>query len=1160
MENLDIHRVKELFLAASDLPPNERAGFLDAQADLDVPHREWVEGQLFQLENGRARLAPRGIRPARPEEFAEVDEERDEIERYKLLELIGEGGCGRVWMADQLEPVRRRVAIKVIKLGMDSKQVIARFEAERQALAMMDHPHIARIFDGGLTGAGRPFFAMELVRGLPITEYCDQNRLGIRERLELMAKVCQAVQHAHLKGVIHRDLKPSNVLITLQDGEAVPKVIDFGIAKATTVELTQRTLFTEFHQLIGTPEYMAPEQASWGAMDIDTRADVYALGVLLYELLTGTRPFDAQSLIRAGFHELLRVIREDDPPKPSTRLTTQSAAAGVTAHQSARTLRQMSLLVRGDLDWIVMKALEKPRARRYETADALAADIRRHLNDEPVDASPPSTRYRLGKFLRRNRRQAAAAAVLIVVVSLGVVISLGFALDARAERDTARAARSSLSSLVQVMKHASPFLSDDPRVDPIEALDQATELVKPAFVNDPLAEADVRKTIGAAYWRQGEIRAAVDQLNLAADLLEAHPSATAAELRSVLTPRNFMLGHLGVVGQEVRRPGRTHAALLELIAGDDAGLDRNLREVLSWAQAWRFPLDHESVEARWRLIESALQNEPPGSPRWSALGDMSLWYSAIGWGPGDWSDSLKWLDRAERIYLGPARLEPSHMMLAMVENLRLQVKFQAGRSDDVRESADRSLARFTPVLPESHWLLTLFRAWRAAASTGEQAPSPEALEAMRRSLAELERPLGGQHFLTNSLLASLVRNAERTGAADVAHLRDRLAGALDSAGNVPGLEALALMLDDEELMEQLRSLRRVLDGDAWTVELRAEVRELLTWILARSAEIDGPRRSVIARWLKSWSDLYIEYSARCGAQGGEPREDLVELYHFSLDALTPGSDQTRSRIQGDLSRYYWIVKRDRDRALHFARMSVRRDADGRLLGDGWSAVVLGLALRELGGQEEEALEVTRLGYERLCHTHLHIEVHVDYAHRHLMSAYVVARGAKAEPLREAAAIAVVHARELVRGGATAESLHLTSWAIVRASGLDRRAYAVAQDASRQSVALYDRMALEDDGPIVEALNTQALAEIRMGDWDAAYAAGARAMDLRDASGLEPSALNHLFLSQALRGRGQREAADEAFERAAMLRADDLSPPDPVAEALFEEAMEGSTGR
>ncbi|MCB1149231.1 MAG: protein kinase [Chlamydiia bacterium] len=312
MENLDIHRVKELFLAASDLPPNERAGFLDAQADLDVPHREWVEGQLFQLENGRARLAPRGIRPARPEEFAEVDEERDEIERYKLLELIGEGGCGRVWMADQLEPVRRRVAIKVIKLGMDSKQVIARFEAERQALAMMDHPHIARIFDGGLTGAGRPFFAMELVRGLPITEYCDQNRLGIRERLELMAKVCQAVQHAHLKGVIHRDLKPSNVLITLQDGEAVPKVIDFGIAKATTVELTQRTLFTEFHQLIGTPEYMAPEQASWGAMDIDTRADVYALGVLLYNILTLRHPFT-----RTTLEETQQNLSKEDLQNPS---------------------------------------------------------------------------------------------------------------------------------------------------------------------------------------------------------------------------------------------------------------------------------------------------------------------------------------------------------------------------------------------------------------------------------------------------------------------------------------------------------------------------------------------------------------------------------------------------------------------------------------------------------------------------------------------------------------------------------------------------------------------------------------------------------------------------------------------------------------------------
>jgi WD40 repeat protein/serine/threonine protein kinase len=412
--------------AAQIAAPGERDAYLARACAGDAELQRRVERLL------RARSKAEGfLESPAPCLVATVDEPIRErpgavIGSYKLLEQIGEGGFGIVFMAEQQEPVRRKVALKVLKPGMDTRQVVARFEAERQALALMDHPNIAKVFDGGATESGRPYFVMELVRGVPITEFCDCNRLPVRERLDLFVSVCQAVQHAHQKGLIHRDLKPSNVLVTQHDGKPVAKVIDFGIAKAMGQQLTDKTLFTNFAQMIGTPLYMSPEQAEMSGLDIDTRSDIYSLGVLMYELLTGTTPLSKERFQRAAYDEIRRILREEEPPRPSTRLSESKDSLPSLSAQRQVELARLAKLLRGELDWIVMKCLEKDRNRRYESASALAADVQRYLHDEPVQACPPSAWYRFGKFARRSKRTLATAAslgVMLIVAGAAVVAS-----------------------------------------------------------------------------------------------------------------------------------------------------------------------------------------------------------------------------------------------------------------------------------------------------------------------------------------------------------------------------------------------------------------------------------------------------------------------------------------------------------------------------------------------------------------------------------------------------------------------------------------------------------------------------------------------------------------------------------------------------------------
>ncbi|MGQ0720558.1 MAG: protein kinase domain-containing protein [Candidatus Eiseniibacteriota bacterium] len=510
-----------LFEAARYLDPAARERFLAERCVESPDLRAYVDRLLAAHDRSGPLLTPelRNTLPPEPEPLRRDDR----VGPYQILERLGEGGMGVVYLAEQREPIRRQVALKVVKPGMDSRAVLARFEAERQALALMDHPHIARVLDAGSTEHARPFFAMELVHGEPITAYCDRHGLSNRERIALFVPVCQAVQHAHQRGVIHRDLKPSNILVTMQDGRPIPKIIDFGIAKAIASPLTDQTAHTHVGQILGTPEYMSPEQAEMGVLDIDTRSDIYSLGTVLYELLTGSLPFSRETLRAAGYAEIRRIIREVEPPRPSTRISTLGGAAADVAKRRHTDARKLTRELQRDLDWVLMKTLEKDRTRRYASVSDLAAELERFLRDEPVLAGPPSFSYRARKFAARHRTAVGAAAVTLLAIVI-TTAALAYALvESNRQRAAAELARAEAVAvrdfLKQMLKSADPNEEANPDLTVREAVERAAATVGDRFGEHPLVEAEIRQTIGELLvaLRAG---AAVPQLRRAYEIRE----------------------------------------------------------------------------------------------------------------------------------------------------------------------------------------------------------------------------------------------------------------------------------------------------------------------------------------------------------------------------------------------------------------------------------------------------------------------------------------------------------------------------------------------------------------------------------------------------------------------------------------------------------------
>jgi serine/threonine protein kinase/Tfp pilus assembly protein PilF len=719
-----------------------------------------------------------------------------EIANSRILQKLGEGGMGEVYRADQEKPVRRRVALKVIKRGMDSREVVARFESERQALAMMDHPSIAKVFDAGTTERGRPFFVMEHVKGIPISEYCDTHHLTTPERLELFIQVCEGAQHAHQKGIIHRDLKPSNILVEIQDGRPVPKIIDFGVAKATAQPLTERTLFTQHGQLIGTPEYMSPEQAEMSGLDIDTRTDVYSLGVVLYELLVGALPFDSKQLRKGGFDQLRRRIRQQDPPRPSARITALGEISTTTAQRRRTDVPSLTRQLRGDLDWIVMKALEKDRTRRYASASELAADLRRHLNNEPVSAGPPSALYRLRKFALRHKAAVSAAALVLLALIIGIVgTTVGLMRALRAERrasSEAETARQVSDFLVELFEVSDPEEAQGETITAREILEKGARRIERELRDQPLTRARLMHTIGTVHRRLGMYEEAVplleEALEIREELLEGRDPELAASLVSLAG-----LYHRQGRYEEAVALAKRATALYEAVFGPEHPKVAEALSPLAWAYARQEKRSEAEPLFRRALAirQSALE---PGHPDIAeSLNDLGILF----WREGRYEEAEPFLQDAvatyERVYgLDDFRVRSTLNNLAVLY-------WTQGRYGEAEEVFKRTLAIKERVLgPESPEVASTLN--NLGVLYDGQGRYAEAEPLLVRALAIHRRTLGPDHDKVGMALGNLAWVYYRQGKYDQAEPLYRQALAIYEASLGADHPSVGILLRDHALL------------------------------------------------------------------------------------------------------------------------------------------------------------------------------------------------------------------------------------------------------------------------------------------------------------------------------------------------------------------------
>jgi serine/threonine protein kinase/tetratricopeptide (TPR) repeat protein len=726
---------------------------------------------------------------------------------YKLMELIGEGGMGLVFVAEQQHPVRRKVALKVIKPGMDTRQVVARFEAERQALALMDHTHIAKVLDGGETTCGRPYFVMELVKGVPITDYCDENRLTPRQRLELFIDVCHAVQHAHQKGIIHRDLKPSNVLVTSHDGVPVVKVIDFGIAKAIGQQLTDKTIYTQIAQLMGTPMYMSPEQAGHSGLDVDTRTDIYALGVLLYELLTGTTPFNQERLRTAGYEEIRRIIREEEPPKPSTRINTLGPAATTVSNKRQSDPKQLSHLCRGELDWIVMKCLEKDRHRRYETSSGLAMEIQHYLADDPVLACPPSAGYRLQKFARKYRTPLRIAGLFVVFLMLAAAVSTWQAVRATLAEKRALVERDRAAASFHMARDAVHRLfthvSRDPTLKTHGLEKFRTSLLQDAqgfyerFIREQFDTPGVRYDLALAHHRLGEIRrelgdfaaaedAAANAVALLGQLVQAQPSA--ADYRRDLANAYFSLGLVHFESARWEKAESTFQQALAIQEHQAAAYPKTAEYRYALAKTYRASgfmhhrISHPKIAAqRYKQaldILNKLVQDDPVSEHQSLLATTQVNLATVYNTKGRFDTAVPVLKEAQRTYRQLMKDQPDdlpeHWQALGRSYAILGVAYRGqGQTEKAEASQQQALSIFEKLASEHPGILEFAydvgRCYAELGLTANRARQPiEAMARYDKATAILEGVLGrGYRAARNALLhARIDRTTAQAGRGD----------------------------------------------------------------------------------------------------------------------------------------------------------------------------------------------------------------------------------------------------------------------------------------------------------------------------------------------------------------------------------------------------------